>query len=285
MQGKRTVSDIIRNISGGATSAHAYIVEGRPGVGRDTFISELAMGLECLDPDVGARPCGHCSACRQVAAGTSLDIVRMQMSGKTGYKTEDANAFAERLDMGAYGRFLIGIIDDADSLSETVQNKLLKTLEEPRGNVILLLGTGNRDHLLSTVRSRCSMVTVPGDDGASEDESAKTEALKAAAEMLLSGGYAGGGYGSRAGRSDDIAAGGAAFCEFRDAVEKSVKARADALSLISLAEDIARERMLSADDAAAMADTLELCERARADIEQGMDRSRALKRLFLELTK
>ena len=263
MQSKRTVNAIIGNITGGASSAHAYIVEGRPGAGREEFIRQLAMGLECLDPDVSARPCGICEACRQAAAGTSMDIVRMQMSGKTGYKTEDANAFTERLDMGAYGRFLVGIIDDADSLSETVQNKLLKTLEEPREGVILLLGTSNRDHLLSTVRSRCSAISVQGAEEA-EEEKAGSEAIAKAAEMLF---------------------GGSAFHEFRDAIDKCVKTRADALSLIDAAEDISRERMLSADEPAAMADRLELCEKARADMEQGMDRSRALKRLFLELTE
>lgn len=260
MQDKRTVNGIIENICGGASSAHAYIVEGRAGEARDTFIKELAMGLECLAPDVSARPCGSCDACRQVAAGSSMDIVRMQMSGKTGYKTEDANTFAERLDMGAYGRFLVGVIDDADSLSETVQNKLLKTLEEPRDNVIILLGSSNPDHLLSTVRSRCSSVRVQEDW--KEEESSKEEALKETARMLY---------------------GGRAFHEFRDALEKSVKTRADAILLTELAEDISRERMIAGDDPALMAARLELCEKARADMEQGMDRSRALKRLYLEL--
>ena len=261
MQSKRTVNGIIENITGGASSAHAYIVEGKAGAARDAFIKELAMGLECLDPDVSARPCGRCDACRQVAAGSSMDIVRMQMSGKTGYKTEDANAFAERLDMGAYGRFLIGVIDDADSLSETVQNKLLKTLEEPRGNVILLLGSSNPDHLLNTVRSRCSTVRVQ-DTAVDEEENAKADAIREAARMLY---------------------GGRAFHEFRDALEKSVKTRADALLLTEMAEDISRERMIAGDDPALMAARLELCEKARADMEQGMDRSRALKRLYLEL--
>ena len=264
MQDKRTVSGIIENISGGASSAHAYIVEGAAGAGRDAFISSLAMGLECLDPNVSVRPCGRCEACRQVAAGSSLDVVRMQMSGKNGYKVEDANAFVERLDMGAYGRFLIGIIDNADSLSEIVQNKLLKTLEEPRDKVILLLGTSNRDHLLSTVRSRCGSVRVPGEGDTDAEESAKAEALKIAAGMFFGDG---------------------AFCEFRDSIEKSVKSRADALSLIGSAEDILRERMIAGEDPVVMAGGLELCERARADMEQGMDKNRALKRLYLELKK
>ena len=255
---------IIKSIAGGASSAHAYIVEGKPGSGRDDFIKRLSMGLECSCGDISLRPCGHCDACRQVAAGSSMDIVRMQMSGKTAYRTEDANAFSSRLDMGAYGRYLIGIIDDADSLSETVQNKLLKTLEEPRPDVILLLGTSNPDHLLSTVRSRCSTIRLQTEqDVRDEADSEKADALKTAAELL---------------------SGEGAFCEFREAVEKCIKTRSDALMLIDYAEEGLRERMMSGDMPAAMADRLELCEKARSDIERDMDRNKALKRLRLELS-
>ena len=255
---------IIKSIAGGMSSAHAYIVEGKAGSAREDFMKRLSMGLECRNADVSSRPCGICDACRQVAAGSSMDIVRMQMSGKNGYKTEDANAFCSRLDMGAYGRYLIGIIDDADSLNETVQNKLLKTLEEPRPDVILLLGTSNPDHLLSTVRSRCSTIRLQsGPDAPDEAESEKEEAVKAAAALL---------------------SGEGAFCEFRDAIEKCVKTRGDALLLIDYAEDGFRGRMMSGDSPAAMADRIELCEKARADIERDMDRNKALKRLRLELT-
>lgn len=263
MQGKMHLNAIIKNIAGGGSSAHAYIVEGRPGSGRDGFIKDLSMGLECRCGDISARPCGSCDACRQAAAGSSMDIVHMQMSGKTGYKTEDANAFSSRLDMGAYGRYLIGIIDDADSLSEAVQNKLLKTLEEPRSDVILLLGTSNPDHLLATVRSRCSVIRL-ADDGEDTDEAGneKTEAFREAAAAL---------------------SGEGAFCEFREAMDKCVKTRDDALRLIDITEEIFRERMIDGAVPSAMAERLELCEKARADIERDMDKNKALKRLRLEL--
>ncbi len=255
---------IIKSIAAGTSSAHAYIVEGKAGSRRDGFINRLSMGLECSCDDISLRPCGSCSACRQVAAGSSMDIVRMQMSGRNGYRTEDAGAFCGRLDMGAYGRYLIGIIDDADSLSEAVQNKLLKTLEEPRPDVILLLGTSNPDHLLSTVRSRCSMIRLGAEqDPERKEENEKAEELMAAAEML---------------------AGEAAFCEFREAAEKCVRTRGDALMLIDCAEEIFRERMMSGDKPQAMAERIELCERARADIEKDMDKNKAIKRLRLELT-
>lgn len=265
----RDIKDLIANITGGASSAHAYIVEGRAGSARSGFIDELAMGLECTGAEAKNRPCGRCSACRQVAAGTSLDVIRMQMSGRTGYRTEDANAFAERLDMGAYGRFLIGIIDYADSLSEIVQNKLLKTLEEPRGNVILILGTSNRDHLLSTVRSRCSVIRLCDYVELPEDEASDDAELRAAAELLADG------------KTE--------FFRFREALDKCMKERPDALLLIDMAEDVLRERMLAGrrqeDPPAVCAAKLELAEKARADIGSGMDKNRALKRLFLEISQ
>ena len=257
-----SIQDVIVNIAGAASSAHAYIVEGRSGSVRDGFIRELSMGLECTSPDVRSRPCGVCDACRQASAGSSMDIVHMQMSGKNGYKTEDANAFAARLDMGCYGRSLIGIIDDADSLSETVQNKLLKTLEEPGDNVIILLGSSNPDVLLSTVRSRCSIIRIAENDAEVPGRTEDSEALEKAASLMAEG---------------------SAFHEFREAVDKAVKTKSDAAALIDIAEDRFRQNMISGEDAGRTARMLESAERTRADIEQGMDKNKALKRLFLEL--
>lgn len=239
----REVSEIAVNIAEGTSSAHAYIVEGKPAAVRERLIDSLLSGLGI-----------H-----------MLDIVRMQKSGKDSYKVDDANAFIERLDMGAYGSHLVGIIDDGDSLSEIVQNKLLKTLEEPRGSVIILLGTSNRDCLLSTVRSRCSVIRTADYFGEQEDEGAAAEELRAAAELMTDR--------------------DSAFHEFRAAIEKCVKTRADALALLDLLEDGLRERMLGGSDVHAMADAIELAEKARVDIERDMDKNRALKRLRLELSE
>lgn len=256
-----SISSIIRNISGGSSSAHAYLIEGKDAGGREAFIQRLSMGLECLETDADARPCGRCAACRQVAAGSSLDVVRMQMSGKTGYKTDDVNAFCERLGMGAYGRHLIGIIEDADCLTEAGQNKLLKTLEEPGDDVIILIGTVNPDHLLSTVRSRCSSIRLHEDDSSDPERS---ENLRALSEMMLSG---------------------SEFHSVRESIEKYVKSPDDARGLIEITEETLRDRMMNGDEPLACAGMIEKCEIAAADIGMGMDRARALKRLSLELKR
>lgn len=238
----RDIKDLVDNLRSGESAAHAYILEGRSKDARDRFIDELVAGLGC----------------------SSLDTVRMEMSGKSSYKTDDASAFSERLTMGAYGSFLAGIIDNADSLSEIVQNKLLKTIEEPHSSVVLLLGTSNPDHLLSTVKSRCMTIRVSdyGFEGEDAEEAARAEAINEAASLMM---------------------GDSRFYEFREAVNKCVKSKEDALFLVDALEDALREGMLTGSDPAAYAERIELAEIARADIERDMDKNKALKRLFLEM--
>ena len=259
----RTISELIRSIARGGSSAHAYLAEGSDISSRAGFIEKLTMGLCCDAEDITERPCGRCPSCRQIKAGTSMDIVRMQKSGKTSYQVKDADEFTERLSMGSYGRYLIGIIDDADSLSEVVQNKLLKTLEEPHDSVILLLGTSNRDHLLNTVRSRCSVIRLQ-DYYESDYEEGSAEDIKRAAELLLSI--------------------GTPFCEFREQADSCAKTPQDAYMFIDALEDELRERMINGTNAAAFAEMIELCELARMDIGRGMDRNKAVRRLYLELS-
>ena len=261
------INDLIRNTVSGASAAHAYIIEDERADARASFIKTLAKGLECTAEAIDERPCGRCDACRQVDAETSLDIVHMQMSGKTSYKVkEDVEPFIERLDMGAYGNFLVGIIDDADSLSEIAQNKLLKTLEEPRESVILLLGISNSERLLSTVRSRSSVIRAANFDGyeGAGDEPANEELQNTA--LLMTGSES-------------------AFYEIRAAIEKNVKTKGDAFRLIDALEDILEEGMRSGENFDAYASKIEISEKARMDIERDMDKNKALKRLVLELQR
>ncbi len=271
----QSINQLIMNITEGARAAHAFIIEGRAGDARASLIGTLAAGLECTSAEVSARPCGKCPACRQAAAGTSMDIVHMAKSpsaGKSGretYKVDNAAEFIERLSMGSYGRFLVGIIDDADSLSETIQNKLLKTLEEPAPDTVILLAVSNRDNLLSTVRSRCSDIRVSDyleeeTEGAEENEAGKA-AIAGLAGMMESG---------------------SPFCEFRAALDKAVKTREDALIFLAVLEDALREKMLHAADRAGsvkFAESIEKVNICRMDIKREMNHSRALKRLYLEV--
>lgn len=243
------------------SSAHAFIVEGRNGETRDRWVADFIKGLNCECEDINARPCNSCASCRQIDAGTSMDVIHMEKSGKTIYKVEDAAAMIERLGMGSYGRHIIGVIDEADLLSESIQNKLLKTLEEPEEGAVIILATANRDNLLRTVRSRCNVVRISdfvGPEVTSEEELAARENIKELAESF----------------------GHSKFYEWRAAVDKKIKTTEDAVALLGVMEDEYRDRML---EDASYARAIDLIETARMDIYRGMQYGKALKRLFLEL--
>ena len=261
----RDIKELTGNITGGSGRAHAYIIEGKSGNSRDEFIKYMLSALLCREDHPDMRPCAACDSCVQVAASTSPDVVYMMKSGKTGYKVEDATQFMTRLSMSPYGRHLIGVIDNAELMSEVIQNKLLKTLEEPLDDVIILLATGSSDELLSTVRSRCGLIRVQEYEGYSHEELAYSESLMSGASMLI--------------------AGNAAFHEFREFLDKNIKTNEDALALIGIAERSLQRSMNAGKAVGLCADRIEKAEKTAMDISQGMDKSKALKRLFLEVNE
>lgn len=242
------------------SSAHAYIIEARQGEARDTFVQNFIKGLNCQTEDVAGRPCNNCDSCRQIDAGTSMDVFHMEKSGKTGYKTTDAIAFIERLGMGSYGRHVIGVVDEADLLSEVIQNKLLKTLEEPEEGAVIILATSNKDNLLSTVRSRCNVIRVS--DFGIDDQIDADDNIQELARQFTSKNK---------------------FYEIRELADKKIKSQEAAIELLGLIEDEYREKMIAGEKRFNMASNIELVETARMDIYRGMHYGKALRRLFLEL--
>ncbi len=226
--------------------AHAYILEGDAGKERDRMMEEIVMTILCTNRDVDGRACGRCTACRRVQSGTHEDVVRMEQSGKVGYRVQDVSAFTCRLSMNAYGDRMVGIIPAADGLTEVTQGKLLKTLEEPYPGTVILLAVSNRKTLLDTVRSRCVLLRMePSDEGTAE---------AAEAEKLWDLPF---------------------FHEYRKAIDKAFKTQDEALAFLDAAEQIAFKR----NDIAGVI----RIEAARRDIMAGMGWKPALKRLWLEL--
>ena len=144
---------------------HALLFTGPPGIGKALLARRLAARLACTNP-AEPRPCGECAGCRQVAAGTHPDLLAIGAPDRAKKETRrkeigvdqarELKRFAQLHAVAA--RCKMAIIDDADRLSLAAQNALLKTLEEPPGQALLVLVTASPGALLSTVRSRCQRV-------------------------------------------------------------------------------------------------------------------------------
>jgi DNA polymerase-3 subunit delta' len=151
-------------LSDGDRLPHALLFLGPPGVGKARVAQRLVARLACRGE---GAPCGACPGCMQVAAGSHPDL-RLIGAPAASNKRE-----ARRKEIGIdqareLKRFValraisaprkMVIIDDADRLSLGAQNALLKTLEEPPGQALLVLVTASPGALLSTVRSRCQRI-------------------------------------------------------------------------------------------------------------------------------
>lgn len=150
--------------------AHTYLFVGPQGIGKKTFAVTLAQGLLCETAALEALdPCGACTGCRQVEAGTHPDFFLLGLPPeKHELPIELFIGVRERRhqeglchDLSlkpARGRRKIAVIDDADRFNTESANCLLKTLEEPPAHsLVILIGTST-DRQLPTIRSRCQVV-------------------------------------------------------------------------------------------------------------------------------
>lgn len=145
---------------------HALLFTGPAGVGKARLAHRLAARLACEQGAAG--PCGECNGCRQVAAGSHPDCVVIgfgtpargkKAAGKKEIGIDHARELKRFVQLQAIAAARkVAIVDDAERLSIAAQNALLKTLEEPPGQALIILVTGSPGALLPTVRSRCQRI-------------------------------------------------------------------------------------------------------------------------------
>lgn len=151
---------------------HALLLTGPAGLGKVVFAHRLAQGLLCESPDTEGNACGDCRACHLFQAGSHPDytVIHPEEEHKS---TEDNSSKKKskviKIDQirdfcaflgytSQYGGYKIVLLEPADRLHINAANSLLKTLEEPPGNSLLLLVTAQPARLPATVRSRCQVI-------------------------------------------------------------------------------------------------------------------------------
>lgn len=139
---------------------HALLLAGPAGLGKGLFARRLARAILCETPTAEGDACGQCRSCRLFIAGSHPDysLVQPAEEGKV-IKIDQIRDLCAFLGFTAqYGGYKIALLEPADRLNVNAANSLLKTLEEPAGNSLLLLVTAQPMRLPATVRSRCQRI-------------------------------------------------------------------------------------------------------------------------------
>jgi DNA polymerase-3 subunit gamma/tau len=150
--GQSHVTSTLANAIKNDRVAHAYIFSGARGVGKTTAARILAKAMNCAQGPT-AEPCGECDSCKEIAAGTSLDVIEIDAASNRGI-----DQIRELREMVRYApaasRSKVVLLDEAHMLTSEASNALLKTLEEPPDRVIFVMATTEPENLADTIRSR-----------------------------------------------------------------------------------------------------------------------------------
>lgn len=151
--GQEHITQTLKNAIATNRLAHAYLFVGPRGTGKTSTARILAKALNCVHgPTV--TPCGECDACREIAAGNSLDV--LEIDGASNNGVEQVRELRENVRFApTHGKYKIYIIDEVHMLTTAAFNALLKTLEEPPAHVKFVFATTDVQKVLPTILSRC----------------------------------------------------------------------------------------------------------------------------------
>ena len=156
----KSVNTLQRGLQEGRLS-HAYLLAGPPNVGKMTLALDLARAVNCLGEE---RPCGECNQCRRIVDGLHADVYILGVNteaesegrSRVAIGIDQVRDIQQKASLKPYeGRCRMFIFDGAEHLSEEAGNSLLKILEEPPEQVILVLLASDASALLPTIVSRC----------------------------------------------------------------------------------------------------------------------------------
>jgi len=149
--------------------AQAYLFAGPEGVGRKKTAIEVAKALNCRDKEQ-IEPCDECPSCRKIDKNIHPDVHLIDFAWQAGLleekpeqqtqiKIDVIREIQREISLKRFeGNYKVFIIDQAEKMSQSAMNCLLKTLEEPPENSLLILVTTSQDMLTQTIISRCQII-------------------------------------------------------------------------------------------------------------------------------
>ena len=152
----------------GQQMTHAWLFTGPAGSGRSNAAVAFAAALVC---PVGG--CNDCTECLSVAAGSHADVELIRTEGLS-IKVDEIRDLISRASWApSVSNYRVVVIEDADRLTESAANALLKVIEEPGLRTVWLLCAPTLTDVLPTIRSRCRHLSL------------HTPSVKAVAKLLI----------------------------------------------------------------------------------------------------
>jgi len=155
--GHQWAVDLLKQQAATGRVPQALLLAGPLSVGKSTVARFLAQYLNC---QANERPCGGCVSCRKVVSGNHPDI-RIWDHDDEAIKIDQVRELQRELALSPYeGKYRVVLLCNFERATPSAANALLKTLEEPNPQVVLILTATDPGALLATIVSRCQVLTL-----------------------------------------------------------------------------------------------------------------------------
>lgn len=161
--GHRQAQSLLERAALSGQISHAYLLTGPSGIGKTTLAREFAALLECTGRAPNSpEPCGECASCVKIARGVHPDVALVEPPA--GKRFLDVDTIREMLHAAnlspSEGDYRVFILPEVERMLLPAVNALLKTLEEPPPQVVLMLTSAEPEQLLPTLLSRCQLLAL-----------------------------------------------------------------------------------------------------------------------------
>ena len=141
---------------------HALLISGMNGTGKLDFAKKVATSLLCTSP-INNEACQNCKSCKTYHARANPDFMEIELlEGKQQISVDQIRKLSDFISYTrSFSAYRIILLNPVERMNTNAANSLLKSLEEPASNTVIILVASNLSRILPTIKSRCQLLTLP----------------------------------------------------------------------------------------------------------------------------
>lgn len=141
---------------------HAILLSGETGIGKQILANKMVKSLLCMNPQ-NYEACNNCQACKTYDSGANPDYINIELlEEKQQISVDQIRNLSEFLNYSrSFNTYRVALINPVERMNQNAANSLLKSLEEPASNSIIILIATQLSKILPTIKSRCQLLSLP----------------------------------------------------------------------------------------------------------------------------
>ena len=140
---------------------HAILLSGENGIGKQVLAKEMVKSLLCMQPEV-FKACNKCQSCKTYESGANPDYSEISLlEDKQQISVDQIRDLSQFLNYSrSFNTYRVVLLNPVERMNLNAANSLLKSLEEPAANTVIILITSQLSDVLATIKSRCQLLTL-----------------------------------------------------------------------------------------------------------------------------